>query len=262
MPHFKPTLHLRQLFLTLTAVLSLTVAHGQTNSCENIDRALTKLYKKIFPFYYDNHDSLNYYSELFSSKLTDYIKSNPSTLQCKFKTFTDSVGSIVTTNDGALRIYSWDTWTGGTMHRYENLFQFKSGDTVYAKDFNYGDGDMGTYFTAIYPLSANGKNYFLSIAGGSESSKDRYEFIKVYSISTSSLNDSVPLIKTPSGLSNSIVIEYDIFSTQTPLDLIKYDTDKKIIYIPIILEGGKVTDRFILYQFNGQYFEKILTQKK
>ena len=37
---------------------------------------------------------------------------------------------IVTTDDGLLRIYSWDTWLGGTMHQFENLFQFKCGDKI------------------------------------------------------------------------------------------------------------------------------------
>lgn len=252
----------------MTTFFSWTTSNAQANSCDKVDKELTKLYNKIFPFYYGNQDSLNYYSDLFSSKLTTYIKDNPSTLECKFKSFTDNIGSIVTTSDGSLRIYSWDTWTGGTMHRYKNIFQFKSGDKVYVPDFDYGygEGDMGTYFTDIYSLSANGKNYFLSIAGGSESTKNAYEFIKAYSISGNTINDSVPLIKTQSGINNSISIEYDLFSVvdrpERPIHLIKYDADKKIIYIPIILEGGKVIDRFILYQFTGQYFEKVLTQKK
>ena len=37
----------------------------------------------------------------------------------------------------------------------------------------------------------------------------------------------------------------------------------KIKYaFPIVFENGKVTDRYTLYQFNGQYFEHILTQKE
>lgn len=106
----------------------------------------------------------------------------------------------------------------------------------------------------------------MAIAGGGESTRDAYEFIKVYSISGDSLKDNIPLIKTSSGLKNLISFEYDVFSVidrpERPISLIKYDSDKKIIYIPIVLENGKVTDRFILCQFTGQFFEKILTQKK
>jgi hypothetical protein len=110
------------------------------------------------------------------------------------------------------------------------------------------------------------KTYYLAVSGGSESTKDAYETISVYAISNDTLNDKVKLIKTVSGLNNSINFEYDFFSVvdrpERPIQLIKYDTDKKIIYIPIVLENGKVTNRYILYKFNGQYFEKVQTSKK
>ena len=38
--------------------------------------------------------------------------------------------------------------------------------------------------------------------------------------------------------------------------LIKYDKDKRILYVPIILEDGRITNNFTSYQFNGQYFEE------
>ena len=152
------------------------------------------------------------------------------------------------------------------MHEYKNLYQFKTGDKVYTIDLDHEEGDMGTNFTDIFSLEANNKIYFLTISGGSESTKDAYQIVKSYSISDSTINDSIPLIKTESGLQNSILIEYDFFSVvdrpERPIKLIKYDADKKIIYIPVVLENGKVTDRFILYQFTGQYFEKINTKKK
>jgi hypothetical protein len=248
----------------LTLMLSLLgqFSFGQTNSCEEVGKDLTKLYNKIFPFYYGDSDSLSYYSDLFSSKLTNYIKNNPSTIDCKFKSLTDSnTCSIVTSADNSFRIYSWDTWLGGTMHNYKNLFQFKSDGKVRTLTFDYGEGDMGTYFTDVFSLKANGKIYFLGVSGGSESSKYAYEVIRAYSINDSTIDDSVKLIKTASGLQNSILIEYDFFSLadrpERPLKLIKYDADKKIIYIPIVWENGKVTNKFIRYQFTGQYFEKL-----
>ena len=255
------------LFLTLTLFFVGQVCFGQTNSCDKVDKELTNIYSKIFPFYYGDQDSLNYYSDLFASTLTNFIKNNPATLDCKFKSLTDSNAcGIVTTSNGLFRIYSWDTWQGGTMHRYKNLFQFKSGDKVYTTDFDYGEGDMGTYFTNVFSLNANGKNYLLAVSGGSESTKDAYEIIRAYSISGSTLNDTIKLIKTKSGLQNSINIEYDFFSVvdrpQRPIRLIKYDTNNKKIYIPIVLENGKVTDRFITYEFTGQYFERKQLDKK
>ena len=83
-------------------------------------------------------------------------------------------------------------------------------------------------------------------------------------IENNHLNDTVKLIRTPGGLTNSINVEFDFFKApdngEKPIHVIKYDTDKKIIYIPIVLEDGRVTKRFILYKFNGKYFEKIGAQ--
>jgi hypothetical protein len=203
---------------------------------------------------------------MFTDKMIAYVKTNPESLGCKFKMLSDSNDChIVTTEDGLFRIYSWDTWQGGSMHEFKNIFQFKYGKNVYVDSRDEVEMDFGSYFTQVNTLAVNNVNYFIAVGGGSESTKDYYEFIKVYSASADGLNDSVPLIKTASGLKNEISFEYDFFSVvdrpERPVQLITYDADKKIIYIPVVLENGKVTNRFIVYQFTGQYFEKVPSQK-
>jgi hypothetical protein len=247
--------------LTLT-ILFVRQVSGQTNLCDKVDKELTQIYSKIFPFYYGDLDSLIYYSDLFSTKLTTYVKSDPSTIECSFKSFSDSIGSVVTTSDGLFRIYSWDTWTGGTMRNYKNLFQYKSEGKVYVKVFDYGEGDMGTYFTKVYSLKgANNKTYLLTFSGGTESSAEGYESISFYSISGDTLNDKVPLLKTSNGFETSISIEYDFSSVNDGSQLIKYDSEHKIIYVPIASDQGKITEKFSIYKFTGQYFEKIDSRK-
>lgn len=258
----------RTIFLvTLPLVFAGQISYGQPNSLDKVDKELTILYSKIFQFYNGNQDSLNYYSDLFSTRLINFLEDNPSSLYYKFKSLTDSNDChIVTSTDGLFRIFSWDTQLGGTMHEFNNIFQFKSSGKVYSTELNRNEDDIGTDFIDIYTLKANNKTYYLTISGGSESTKDAYEKISAYTISSDTLDDKVKLIKTQSGLKNSISFEYDFFSVvdrpERPIRLIKYDSDKKIIYIPIVLENGKVTDRFIFYQFTGQYFEKRLTEKK
>jgi hypothetical protein len=199
--------------------------------------------------------------------MIDVIKTYPASLQYKFKSLADSNAcNIVTSSDGLFRIYSWNTWLGGSMRDFKNVFQYKKNDKVFTSVPYDNEGDFGTDFTAVYPLAANNKTYYLAIAGGSLSSKDAYENISVYTITNDTLDDKVKLIKTKSGLNNSIHFEYDFFSVanrpERPIRLIQYDAAKKIIYIPMVLEDGKVTNKFIPYQFTGQYFEKIVTPKK
>lgn len=97
------------------------------------------------------------------------------------------------------------------------------------------------------------------------SSNDVGQLIKVFTIENNEINDNVKLIKTQSGFTNKIAGYFDFFTVmdkpERPVHLIKYDKIKKIIYIPIVLEDGKVTDRYIQYKFNGSYFEKV-TKKK
>jgi hypothetical protein len=254
------TVRIKQRILILLILTCLgQICLAQSSVCDRYDSELTKLYLKIQPFYYDDFDSLLYHSDLFSSKLMSIIKSNPSTLQCDFKSFKDSVGSVVTTNDGQFRIYSWNTWTGGTMSEYKNLFQFNSGNKVYVKSFDYGEGDMGTYFNKVYSFRIDSLTYILALAGGTESSRYSYEFVTFYSISDSILHDDIPLIETSAGIKSSVSIEYDNSSLEnlpaSERHLINFDEEKGILYIPII-EDEKVTKKIDRYSFTGHYFKK------
>lgn len=262
----RKTIKLKTLFLALTCILIGQVCNGQLNSCDNLEKEWINLHSKIFSFIDSELDSLLYYSDLFSSRVLSDLKRNPSTIECNFKTFNDFIGSVVTTSDGLFRIYSWDTQTGGTMRNYKNLYQFKSGNKVYAKEIDYGEGDMGTYFTDVYSLVSNNRTYILAFASGTESSRYSYEFITVFSVSDSTLNDKIQLFKTSNGIKSSFNFEYDVSSIENRPEgqnhLIKFDKDKKILYVPIILEDEKFTNKYVAYKFTGQYFEEILPNQK
>jgi hypothetical protein len=233
---------------------------GQSDLCQKTDIELTADYSKISPFYYADNDSLVKQSEHFSNKLLNYITKNSQSLNCQFQSFKDSIGTVLTTENGVLRIYSWDTWQGGTMKDYANIFQYKSGNKVLVDTFEKVEGYFGTYYSDLKTLKINDKSYYLAISSGSLSSKDCYEKITVFSIEKNKLGET-PIIKTKNGLKNSISFEYDFFSVvdrpERPIQLIKYDQTKKTIYIPVVFENGKVTDKYITYKFTGEYFEKI-----
>jgi hypothetical protein len=154
---------------------------------------------------------------------------------------------------------------GGPMHFFNNIFQFRSGNKVYSKTFNLKGDDPSCFYSGVFTLKANNKTYYLAVGNGVYSSKDVSQFINIFAIENDSLNSTVKLIKTQSELTSQIGINFDFFSVvdrpERPLKLIKYDTQKKIIYIPVLKEDGAVTDKFILYQFTGKYFEEISVQK-
>ena len=258
MKHFLPAIIF--LFLKLNSF-------SQNLTPQEIEKDLMKLSSKTVLYYTNNYDSLEKYSALFSEKLTDYVSKYPSTLSYPFKMLIDSsVCRVTTSADGLLRVYSWDDGLGGTMRFYKNIYQYKAQDKIHAKLLNIGEGDPSCFYSEIFTLKADNKTYYLGISNSIFSSKDISQTIKVFTIENNTLNDTVKIIKTKNSFINSISVNFDFFSVvdrpERPVKLIKYDADKKIIYIPIVYSDGKVTDRFILYQFTGKYFEHILTQTK
>lgn len=236
-------------------------AYAQDRPVDTIGQELQQLYSKAIQFYQQDYDSVAYYSNAFSKGLFNYIHANAATLHHEFKALTDSNAcKIVSSADGHFRIYSWDTWLGGTMHWYKNIYQFETANGVYAAEMMKEKNDFGAYFTEVHMLNANDKTYYLAIGGGSLSTKYAYQFMGVYTIDHDTLRDDVRLIETPEGLNSRILIEYDFFSVvdrpERPVRLIKYDSEAKTIDIPIVSEQDKISNRFIRYIFNGNYFER------
>lgn len=240
---------------------------SQTSAYVKTDKKLAATYARIAPFYYGNPDSLLYYSDLFSTRLRNFVRRNPSTIGYNFPLLTSKKACrIVTTTDGTFRIYSWNTWLGGTMGHFRNLFQFKSDTVIYTTDFDYGQGDMGTYFTGVYSLTTSEQSLFLALSWGTESTRYQYETACIYAVTGKTLKDKVKAIRTSGGrLTNAVQIEYDISAIPSghkgPGGLIRYDTATKILSVPVMLKRGKLSNKKTRYRFNGRYFEKLVPQK-
>lgn len=234
-----------------------------------IDINLHKCYSKLLDIRFGSdsysYDSIGKQNIIFRKEIQEYTSRYPFTISYKFDSLLSDKIDIVTSGDGLFRIYSWDTWLGGTEHDFENVWQYKFGDKVYSKSIydTIRDADNGYvyYYSDIFNLKKNNKAYYLAIKNGIFSSRDASEGIKVFCLEDGKLNDTVRVIKTTSGLQNEIDFGFDFFSVvdrpERPLKLIKYDSIKKIIYIPVVLEDGKVTKKYIRYKFTGEYFEKI-----
>ena len=236
---------------------------SQKQNLKQIELDLLEASNKLFSFYQPHEsDSLFKYSEILKNKTIELLSKNPATLKYPFQMLIDSNAfEIVTSEDSLFRIYSWDTWTGGTMHFYDLIYQFSNKGKVYTEPVMLEEGDGGAFYSEIFTLKTGLKTYYLAVSNAIFSTKDAAQSIEVFSIENNKLNKQVKLIKTAEGMTNRIGFEFDFFSVvdrpERPLKLIKYDKNKKIIYIPIVYEGGKVSDKFIQYKFNGNYFEKI-----
>ena len=252
------------LILSIFAFVASGCGQAKKPTNEEIETNLVKSYKNILSASED-WDKLDAANKVFKEKLVNYTSSYLSTLTFGFNSLKTMI-DIVTSDDGLFRIYSWDTQQGGTMRDFENVFQYQFNGEVYDMVSNTGDGVFNPFYSEIFTLKANGNTYYLAINNHILSSKDVMQSIKAFTIEGCTLNENVKLFKTKTQLLNEINVGFDFFSVvdrpERPFRLIKYDPKNKIVYIPIVFGNGKVTDKYILYQFNGEYFEHILTQKK
>ena len=202
---------------------------------------------------------------MFESLLLKYTSSNAQTISYNFKSLVDSGLTIATSEDGRFKIYSWDTWTGGTMHYFRNVFQFKSGTKVFSKSFGQKaekDEGAGCYYNQINDIVSGNRKFYITQSRAVLSSGLSYHNIKIFSIDNSKLNDTAKLIKTNTGIKNQLGYEVDLTASsnrggEIPDFYIEYDKKNKIISIPVILDDSKVTAKKIRYQFKEKYFEKL-----
>jgi hypothetical protein len=259
--------------LILTIIIYTSKLFSQTLNADKTESELWNSYKKILYYRLGTEtiyfDSIEIENQNFRKKINLNICNNPNSINYNFDSLKQNI-HIVNSEDGKLRIYSWNTWLGGTMEDYESVFQFKYKDSVYStrnqvvleeKDENY----LG-FYSQIFTLKTENKIYYLTIENGKYSSKDISQSVKIMSIENNILNDSIKLFKTSDGVVNSLNIYFDFFSVvnrpERPLQLIKYDKKKNILFIPIINEKEQVTNRYDLYQFTGENFEHIGTKWK
>lgn len=216
--------------------------------------------------YTDNsYDSLAKYNKEFEKLILNFTSKNPKTLTY---TFSDKVNIRISTSpDGLFRIYTWNTFEGGTMQFYRNVFQYNIGGKVYSKLNQKEEGDNGCSFYEINEVKVKNKHYYITNSVSVGSSAVYYYKAKIFSIEDGKLNENAKLIKTKSGVKNTLGYEVDLSSSSNrdrkdgveSRDYIAliYDKKNKAIKIPLINEDGKITKNKITYKFKGEYFEKI-----
>ncbi|HEY0428161.1 MAG TPA: hypothetical protein VGC76_10300 [Pyrinomonadaceae bacterium] len=255
------------LFVFVFALSAFAQSNGQ------IEKELTAAVKDVQKYGtygggYDE-DKLSKVQDAFAEKLLKYTKT-ASTLQFKFSVLAQYM-DIATSDDGKFRIYSWDLEDGGTMHDFASVYQYQATDgKVYSKtdEISTQDEDSGGggFVTDIYTLDTKAGAVYIVCSTFIGSTKDNFQSANLYKIEGDKLDDKVKLIKTKSGLTNTLGFGYDFFSVvdrkERPIRLISFDKKTKTLKIPVVIEdtkfsSGRVTNKSISYRFDGQYFVKV-----
>jgi hypothetical protein len=257
---------MKRYLLFLLLLLKLPV-YGQ--NLKSLEDKLTKLAEQRSDWSHNqndhSYDSLAKYNKQFEKLILNFTATNPNTLNHQFNSNTGL--DIVTSKDGRFRIYSWNTLEGGTMQYFRNIYQYRVGGKVYSAPNTITEQDNGARFYEINEVTVSGKQYYLSSSISVGSTALYYYQAKVFSIENGKLNPNAKLIKTKSGIKNTLGYEVNLSSSSNrnrtdgvePMDYIKllYDRGNNTILIPLINADGRVTKGKIKYQLRGKYFEKI-----
>jgi hypothetical protein len=172
--------------------------------------------------------------------------------------------AVATSRDGKLRIYSWDLETGGTMHDFECVYQFQ-GDSGGVRTWSASDDpdSAGGYYTEIFQVDTKNGPIYLANSNFIAQSNVHGQSIEGMRIHGDKLDVKAKVFRTASGMTNSVDFVYDPFSLKDRSErLISFDAAKQQFTFPVVIEdklyeNGRVTNRFITYRFNGQYFVKV-----
>jgi len=234
---------------------------------KEIETLLIQSFSKInfwsMPKHDPSGDSLIKANDKFEELLLKYTRTNNETLIYPFKALSDSGVSILTSKDGKFRIYSWNTWTGGTMRFFRNVFQYKGAKSIHSKTLqNYSQTEYpDCIYHSLSDLRVGQNSYYITFSLVVGSSAIYYHSAKIFSIKGDNLNDNAKLIKTKSGIKSEVGYEIDLHHADISENLKKmypeYDTHNQIIILPLVDENGRVTEKKIKYKFNGSIFQKI-----
>lgn len=258
-------------FAFLIIILLNFSAQSFAQTPQQIEQELVKNIKELqkYSSYGSNYndEKLSKANEVFENNLLKYTKID-STLSYKFPLLNKMMMNA-TSEDGKFRIYSWDTETGGTMHDYSRVYQYQGADgKVYSRTEEKAeeDGGAGSFVYEIYTVDSKDGKIYIVCSNFIGSTQDHYQSADLFKIDGNLLKDKVKLIKTASGLTDTLNFEYNFFSVvdrkERPIKLILFDKNTNTLKIPIVINdnkfpNGRVTNKFISYKFNGTNFVKV-----
>ena len=246
-------------------------------SCDNINVSQRsekyEKHEKSFLEGLDNYEDCDIRKKS-SDDFSKLLFEDTCTFYYDFSYLTDSTGvvNIEASDDGNVRIYSWDTQLGGTMIRWDNVIQFRSNGKLKSFDGSIwridestdeeDEMDFGCWTKAIYTFKRNdGQTIYVTESYFRESGSYGYSTLDAFYVSEGKLK----MIENAFVMPNKnyrIGTEYIIPSWYFSTDgkgwdwIYSLDRNTQTFYVPIV-DDLELLDQYDLYRFNGNKFVYI-----
>jgi hypothetical protein len=173
----------------------------------------------------------------------------------------DGLQNLVTSQDGRLRIISWDTNTGGSGHIYCGIAQFKSSDGRVghvvlaspdgANTTNVAGGGKVERIDTI-KTKTNGLVYL--VWASNKTSTHRWtDSVTAFSLADGSIQ-RIPFFQTKRALLSDISIEYSSEAEDAGAGLRLVNKKDLTLLVPIISDKFEFSGKFFRYVFDGGRF--------
>jgi hypothetical protein len=220
----------------------------------------------------ENYDVLDL-REKANDDFAKWLFEDTCTFYYNFPNATDSteIVNIAESDDGNVRIYSWDTQLGGTMVCWDNVIQFRSNGKLESYDGSIwsvdesqekNEIDFGCWTKAIYTFKRNdGQTIYITESYFRESSSFGYSTLDAFCISNGKLQTIENAFVIPDE-SSHIGKEYSIPSWYFLTDgkgwdwIYSLDRNTQTFYVPVV-DDLELLDQYDLYKFNGTKFVYI-----
>ena len=218
---------------------------------------------------YEDYDILKKSNGDFANLLVE----DTCTFYYDFPYVTDSTNviNIAASDDGNVRIYSWDTQLGGTMVYWNNVIQYRSKGRLKSFDGSIwridesqdrNEKDFGCWTKAIYTFKRNdGQTIYVAESFFRESSSYGYSTLDAFCIFNGKLQAIENAFIVPNE-SFHIDTEYIIPSWYFLTDgkgwdwIYSLDRNTQTFYVPVV-DDLELLDQYDLYKFNGTKFVYI-----
>ena len=267
----------KYVFLLLALFAISATAQNQTRSITDGETtisysSITDAENKLIEYIDDNDSYCGFPSELFSELVMNDERCFGYDFGRLIERAEDATVRplrVVTSDDGNLRLYTWDV-DGGTMSCYSGIVSYRNSNGIFShttvnddywdiesddESQNYANMACGVFEIKTIRLS-NGTPVYAVFTHSSGSSIMQMTIVAAYEITESGI-EQYNLFRNNGEETNSVLFYRDP-SGSFPIDIIL--TDEELI-IPETMEGDnpfggdRITGRILHYRFNGKVFE-------